>query len=106
MKNHIYLVTQHFTPYLHNGVTPRPIVNAFSSLSRAMEFVKGTDGNGTLLRNRVDIHLREGRKPMYDISTFAGEGIAFDVNPLCMELSDLDTGGFVDRVTIEKLEVY
>lgn len=107
MEKNIFIVTEYYTPYKHNGCTERERKTAFGSFNHAVEYVKGVDGNGHLLRDedRVDIWLKPGSKPLYDIATFAGEGIAFNVREECISEDALKQGGYVTRVVIEKLKV-
>ena len=107
MEKNIYIVTEYYTPYKHNGCTEREHKTAFGSFTRAVEYVGGVDGNGHLLRaeDRVNIWLKPGSKPLYDIATFAGEGIAFRVREECICEDAIEQGGYVTKVVIEKLKV-
>lgn len=107
MEKYIFIVTEYYTPYKHNGCTERESKTAFSNFNNAVGFVKGVDGNGHLLKqeDRVGIWLKQDCKPLYDIATFAGEGIAFNVREECISEDALEQGGYVTRVVIEKLKV-
>lgn len=107
MEKNIFIVTEYYTPYKHNGCTERERKTAFSCFKDAVQYVKGTDGNGHLLRHEdmVDIWLKPDCKPLYDIATFAGEGIAFKVREECINEDAIEQGGYVTKVVIEKLKV-
>lgn len=108
MSNSIYVVTEYYTPYLHNGFIEREAKTAFDSFRKAIEYAKGTDGNNHLLKpeDRVDIWLKEGTKPMYDLDTFTGEGIALKVREECINEAAIEQGGYVHKVVIEKMRVH
>lgn len=102
------MVTEYYTPYEHNHCVERNNVTLFKNLHDAVEYVRGTDGNGTLLKyeRRVKIALREDAKPEYEIGRFCVEnGFSLLVNTGCVDPYKVKNGGYVYRVDVCRIEV-
>ena len=102
----VWMVIEHYTPYKHNNCTENDNITIFENFHTAVEFIRGTDGNGTLNRyeDRVKIALRAGMHPEYAIGSAVG-GLHFKVKDECVDKTQLEQGGTVCEVVLAEMEV-
>lgn len=108
-KNRIWIVTAYYTEYKHNHCTEHEVIKVFTTLNRAMEYVKGTDGNGTLLpyEKRLPLSLKEGvSAPKFNIACSGHADIAFKTDLSCLNEYDINHGGFIYKVEITEDTIY
>lgn len=98
----VFVVTEYYTPYKHNGLTEENEVTLFSNFRKALSYARGTDSSGVVERpDRVGIALRQGCEPQYKIDTYHKDGITLLVQEECVDEIALQQGGWVYKVTIE-----
>lgn len=107
MDKKVFMVTEYYTPYKHNNCTERERITLFESLHHAIEYIRGTDGNGrgAEYNNRVHIWLRDGCKPEYELRCAGTDSIRFKVKDECIAESALKQGGYVHEVWLDQMDV-
>lgn len=103
----IWIVVGEYTPYEHNRLAEGNEMRVFSSLRNAMEYIKGTDGNGRVMKyeERLPISLKEGCVPKFDISSGDGQ-ITFKTDLSCLREEDIKQGGYIYKVSIYRDYIY